>query len=212
MNIKCTDLDDLLFEGDSFAMQTAARHADGCPACSEKLAAWNDITATAQSLRTEWTSDLLWPRIQKALQQPVAVREAAAPTMWRVAAAVLLTVSVGATTWYAVRDGSREAAFDREIIRVSALESVERAEQAHLQAIEDLEKVADPKLENPQGPLMMSYREKLMLLDDAIAECQTNIENNRQNAHLRKQLLTMYSEKQRTLRDVVREGTNVSPQ
>ena len=57
---------------------------------------------------------------------------------------------------------------------------------------------------------MVSYKEKLMLLDDAIAECEANIDNNRQNAHLRKQLLAMYSEKQQTLEDVLREDSNVS--
>ena len=59
---------------------------------------------------------------------------------------------------------------------------------------------------------MVSYREKLMLLDDAIKECQTNIERNRQNAHLRRQLLAIYSEKQRTLQDVLREDNHVSNQ
>ena len=47
------------------------------------------------------------------------------------------------------------------------------------------------------------------MLDDAIAECQTAIDKNRQNAYLRTQLLTMYSEKQRTLQDVLREGTTM---
>jgi hypothetical protein len=51
-----------------------------------------------------------------------------------------------------------------------------------------------------------------MLLDDAIAECQANIDRNRENAHLRKQLLAIYSEKQRTLREVLREGNHVSNQ
>ena len=55
---------------------------------------------------------------------------------------------------------------------------------------------------------MVSYKEKLMMLDDAIAECQTAIDKNRQNAYLRTQLLTMYSEKQRTLQDVLREEKN----
>jgi hypothetical protein len=51
-----------------------------------------------------------------------------------------------------------------------------------------------------------------MLLDDAIAECETVIQKNRNNAHLRKQLLTMYSEKQRTLQDVLREESHASNQ
>ncbi len=49
-----------------------------------------------------------------------------------------------------------------------------------------------------------------MLLDEAIAECQSNIDQNRQNAHLRKQLLSMYSDKQQTLQDVLREDSHVS--
>ena len=59
---------------------------------------------------------------------------------------------------------------------------------------------------------MVSYKEKLVLLDDAIAECQTNIEHNRKNAHLRGQLLAIYGEKQRTLQDVLREDSHVSNQ
>ena len=51
-----------------------------------------------------------------------------------------------------------------------------------------------------------------MLLDDAIAECQAGIDQNRNNAHLRKQLLAVYSEKQRTLQDVLREDNRVSHQ
>ena len=52
---------------------------------------------------------------------------------------------------------------------------------------------------------MVSYREKLLLLDAAIAECRANIEQNRWNAHLRQELLEIYQQKQRTLQDVVRE-------
>ena len=51
-----------------------------------------------------------------------------------------------------------------------------------------------------------------MLLDDAIAECQANIDRNRQNAHLRRQLLAIYTEKQRTLQEVLREESHASNQ
>jgi hypothetical protein len=87
---------------------------------------------------------------------------------------------------------------------------VERAERAHVAAIDKLENLAETKLDDPESPLMISYKEKLMLLDDAIDECQANIDQNRQNAHLRKQLLAMYMEKQQTLHDVLREDSHVS--
>jgi hypothetical protein len=130
--------------------------------------------------------------------------------VWHVAAAALITVGLSGTITYALRVQNHQAAFDEKIVQLSALDEVERAEERHIEAIENLERVAGTKLEDAETPLMTSYKEKLMLLDDAIDECQSNIDRNRQNAHLRKQLLAMYSEKQQTLEDVLREDTNVS--
>jgi hypothetical protein len=51
----------------------------------------------------------------------------------------------------------------------------------------------------------MSYREKLLLLDSAIAECRDRIDRNRFNARLRRELLSLYQEKQLTLQQVMKE-------
>ena len=207
MNITCSQLDDLLFDASPLAMETAARHAEECPACAEKLAAWNEISETAPTLRVSWENDLLWPRIERALKSE---RRRPLKRVWQYAAAVLLTVALGGTMAYSLREQNREATFDEKIIQISAMDEVERAERGHEQAISRLEDLAEAKLENDESPIIVSYKEKLMLLDDAIAEIQDNIDRNRQNAHLRKQLLAMYSEKQRTLQDVLREDTHVS--
>jgi len=66
----------------------------------------------------------------------------------------------------------------------------------------------EPKLEQPASPLMISYREKLMLIDSAIAELRAGIERNRFNAHLRQELLAIYQQKQRTLQEMMREDRN----
>lgn len=206
MTITCNQIDDLLFDGSPLAMETAARHAAECESCAETLAAWSELSATAQSMRTTWENDTLWPRIERA------IRAEKKPPRWlrHAAAAAFILIALGAPLFYALRVQTREAKFDDTIIRVSALDEVESAEREHIRAIENLEKVVEPKLEDAQSPLMISYKEKLMLLDDAIAECEANIDNNRQNAHLRKQLLAMYSEKQQTLTDVLREDSDVS--
>jgi hypothetical protein len=208
MNVTCQQLDDLLFDGSPLALETAARHADRCPACAEQLAAWNEISDVAKTMQTTWQNDFLWPRIERSLREEK--KRGASFRWWQFAAALLLTIGLGATTWYALRVQNREAAFDKDILRMTALDDVERAELAHVSAIAQLEKVAEPRLDEATSPLMVSYKEKLMLLDDAIAECQANIDDNRQNAHLRKQLLAMYSEKQQTLREVLREDIHVS--
>mgnify|MGYP001792996684 CR=1 FL=1 len=202
MNVNCNTIDDLLLEGDPRSMELAAQHARRCPECAEKLAGWNEISETAQTLQADWRSDTLWPRIQRALAAEKQNRFIA--TTWRAAAAVVFVAGLGAGGWFADRH-SQEAAFGRHIISVSARDDVEKAEQAHLAAIDHIEKVADSKIEANNSPLMVSYKEKLMLLDDAIAVCQSVIQKNRQNAYLRAQLLTMYSEKQRTLPAVLRE-------
>ena len=198
----CETFDALLLEGDAASMERAAEHAATCAPCAGTLAAWNDIGATAQSMHAEWRSDLLWARIERSL---ASQRRGTRWHAWQIAAAIAMTALLAGGTWFGLRVRAERAAFDRTILREKALADVESAERAHLEAIDRLEKVAGPKLAGGDTPLMVSYKEKLMLLDDAINECQTNIQQNRQNAHLRKQLLAVYSEKQRTLEDILRE-------
>lgn len=207
MNTRCEQIDDLLLEGDALSMQTAARHAESCAACMEKLTEWNEISATARDLHATWQSDLLWPRIERALR--AEKRSSWRPQFLKIAAIVVVTVGLAAMSWYAGTLRSRQT-FEKEILRMTAVDEVEKAEQVHLRAIHKLEKLAESRLEETDTPLMVSYKEKLMLLDDAISECEASIAQNRQNAHLRKQLLAIYSEKQRTLRDVLREGNHES--
>ena len=207
MNIRCEQIDDLLLEGDMQSMQLAARHAEGCAACLEKLTEWNEISDTAKSLRTTWQSDLLWPRIERALR--AEKRSTWLSQSMKIAAVLLVTITLAGASWYAGMVRSR-AEFRKEIL--VAVDDAERAQKNYERMIAKLENLAESQLEKSDTPLMISYREKLMLLDDAIAECQENIESNRKNAHLRKQLLAIYNEKQQTLRDVLREGSHESAQ
>jgi hypothetical protein len=201
MTINCNQLDDLLLEGDQHSLELAARHAQSCDACMETLAGWNEISETARDLQATWDNDLLWPRIERAIRDE---HRSTRTRVWQIAAAFLVLAALGATVWIAQRR-MHAADFDDTILRASAVDEVERAEKAHIAAINHLESITAAKLDQPTTPLMVSYKEKLMMLDDAIAECQTAIDKNRQNAYLRTQLLTMYSEKQRTLQDVLRE-------
>ena len=205
MNIQCSELDNLLLEGDAFSMDVAARHAQSCATCARKLEEWNEISTTARGMQTTWKNDMLWPRIERTIRQDQKRGQA---RFWQIAAALLLFAGLGGLFWKTHQLNHA----DDHILRVEAVDSVEQAERQHIAAIERLETLTGEKLDDPQTPLMVSYKEKLMLLDDAIAECQSGIEQNRRNAHLRKQLLAIYSEKQRTLQDVLREDNRVSNQ
>ncbi len=204
MTIRCGDLDNLLFEGDAASLALAAEHARTCDACMETLTTLNELGAMARSMQTTWDSDLLWPRIERGLRQQNRRRWM---TVLQIAAVLLLMAGMAAVAWRV----QRRSEFDEHILRAAAVEDVERAQQAHLAAIDKLERIAGPKLDDSASPLLVSYKEKLMLLDDAIAECQSHIDHNRQNAQLRRQLLAIYGEKQQTLQNVLREETHGNP-
>ena len=87
-----------------------------------------------------------------------------------------------------------------------AVDEVEQAEKAYLASIDKLSKLAEPRLAAATSPVMLNYREKLALLDSAIAELQAGIEQNRFNTHLRRELVAMYREKQQTLQNLMKES------
>jgi len=204
-----THIDDLLLNGDRESMQAAAQHAAGCAECAETLAEWNEISGTARELHTTWNSDLLWPRIERSLRNE---RRAPVSHWMQIAASIVVIVGLAAVLTVAFRARSEQKRFDEAILRQAAMQKVDDAELAHVSAIAELEKLAEPKLDEASSPLIVSYKEKLVVLDDAIAECQANIQHNRQNAHLRKQLLAIYGEKQQTLKDVLQENSHVTNQ
>ena len=85
------------------------------------------------------------------------------------------------------------------------MDDVEAAEETYLASIEKLSRLAEPRLASSTSPVMLNYREKLALLDSAIADLQSGIEQNRYNTHLRRELLAAYREKQQTLQNLMKE-------
>jgi len=81
--------------------------------------------------------------------------------------------------------------------------NVEEKEAAYEAAIDKLDREARAELDKAPTPLMASYREKLQVLDSAIADLKAQAGMNPANGHLRRQLLAMYQEKQFTLEEVL---------
>jgi hypothetical protein len=194
--------------------------------CAERLRAFDEIAAAAPGLRKSWDSPELWPRIRESLAREAfspkapaaaepAPRRAGWPAWLPIAAiaALFLVSFVGLQVF-------RPSLGDRQIFGVRplpkdplltdlALEDVERSEAEYVRSIETLSKLARPRLDSAEAsPLLLSYREKLSLLDSAIADLSGEIRINRYNTHLRRQLLGMYAEKQRTLRDVMKGASS----
>lgn len=218
MNVTCADLERVLETGDPELRQELEQHAAACADCRERLAAWDDLSIGAGLLRERWDSPGLWGRIEAAMKDEAPPRDARRHGFrilpfrpsWRgvlpLAAAAALLVLLP-LAWNAMKDpGDGTPDRRRRLLSENALEEVERSEEAYIRSIERLSELAEPVLQASDSPLAMNYREKLTLIDSAIAECRAQADGNPFNAHLRAELLSMYQEKQRTLQTVLEES------
>jgi hypothetical protein len=208
------------FRGDdSTALDRLRVHAARCADCAASLALWDRISSEAPALRKSWDSPSLFPKISAAIEAeksrsaPVSIARPrpAARFRWIPAAAAAALFIVAMFGLQVFRNsGGREplvnAGARRDpLLSDSSLQEVETAESNYVRSIERLSLAARTRIENPNTPVLVNYREKLLLLDSAIAETRSQIESNRFNSHLRRELLAMYQEKQRTLQEVMKE-------
>jgi hypothetical protein len=225
MKIECKDLDHALREGSPELLEALSAHAGACPSCRAALDHWNELSNAAHAMHRSWDSLDLWPRIHQALAAesqaprqkgfaPLGILQELGRSWHKVAAiaaVILLTVSIA---WVLMRNFQPSIAqqpdpdAEKRLLTEKALREIETNESAYIQSIGKLSKLVEPRIDNATSPLMVSYREKLALIDAAIAECRADIERNRFNAHMRKELLSIYQEKQRTLEDVMRINQN----
>ncbi|HXK09342.1 MAG TPA: hypothetical protein VMT70_06855 [Vicinamibacteria bacterium] len=214
MSFSCRDLDDALRGQEPAALEAARAHASGCASCREALAAWDEITAEAMTLRREWPSPDLWPRIRRELEQAARQREARSGWRWSfsgrlslAAAAALVLAPIGWLILHGPGHPSVGPTAAGRFLSEQALRDVERHEAEYVASIERLAALAEPRVQQADSPLLAGYREKLRLLDAAIATCRAQVERNRWNAHLRRELLAIYQEKQRTLQQLMEQET-----
>jgi hypothetical protein len=215
MNVRCDDRERILLDGSPEEWAALEQHAGHCAACAEELRAWKQLSATAETMRDDQESPALWARIESLLRQQQAVpapraRFWSSLDFWRHAAPAWQSALVGAMVvvlavssgYLYTRRAMPPAVQGSKLLKTSALAEVERAEREYMSAIDTLTADAGPQL-GADTPLMASYREKLVVLDSAIADLRAQAGENPSNAHLRNQLLAMYQEKRQTLQDVL---------
>ena len=215
------------------AAQAHAAGCEQCRAELENWRAFTaELNATARGMRAEWESQELWERSDAALPLgPRKTRWAAWGGWQLMATAAALVLISAASAWLALRPARqqapprqqaarqspghsleltsgqspvRKAGFaSRQFLTEQALAEAKQSEAAYVRSLERLSKVAGPALNGAPAPLMDNYREKLMLLDAAIADLRENREHNMLNANLNTELLTLYREKQKTLQEVI---------
>ena len=216
MNVTCKNRERIFEDGTPGEWAALEAHSANCPVCAEELKAWKSLPVAAQEMRDYTDSPSFWPRIERALAEEAqrntqrTVRRRwlsflpSIPLRWQTAAAgaflLVLTISAG---WFYIHTPNRIVENDKSLLKSTALDNVERAEAAYIQAIDKLAEETKPQLENPATPLLANYHEKLVVLDGAIADLRAQAGLNPSNAQLRHQLLAMYQEKQHTLEEVL---------
>ena len=191
-------------------------HALSCGDCREALALWKGIPEAAPSLKKSWETPRLFPGVARAIAAEKA-KPAGSPAPRRrfawvpiAAAASLFVLSmVGLYVFKpgeSARDPLARPSFGKEpLFGEETMKEVESAESNYLASISKLSTLAEARMAHSENPVYASYREKLQLLDSAIADLRSQLESNRFNTHLRKELLAMYQEKKRTLEEVMKE-------
>jgi hypothetical protein len=219
MKAECQDLERALSGADPSLFAALEAHALSCAACARELAGWRALSDAAPSLKRTWASPGLWPAIhqrlaeesQRAESRP-RPREARAWARLLPAAAIVALFAIATAGLLVFRNaGGREPLVSHwettkdPILEERAVDEVEAAEKSYLASIDNLSRLAQPRLAGATSPILMNYREKLDVLDSGIAELKSSIEQNRYNTHLRRELLAMYKEKQQTLQNLMKE-------
>jgi len=211
MNVGCVDRERIFMDGSAAEWAALEAHAASCAECGEELRVWKSMSRAAGELRQEWETPYLWTKIERGLtdqmsRKPSRLRawlNSIGPVgaQWQTAAALLVLVVVTVVASGIFRTGPER--YSQGFLNNSAVSEVERAETAYQKAIDKLEAQAKPQLDPAGTPLMASYREKLLVLDNAIDELRAEAGQNPANAHLRRQLLAVYQEKQDTLQEIL---------
>ena len=211
MKFECGDLERALAISD--LMPEAREHLKHCAECRREYRVWSEISTVARGLREEWKSPLLWPEIRRSLEAQERLKPRQLPVQqwkkWGALAAGLL-IAAGLLLWVKVlpllnKPATSQAAVsgDRDFLTDQALAEVERTEAAYRQSIGKLSELAAPQLRKPVSAAAVSYREKLLMIDAAISDTRSNLDQNRFNVRLRTDLADLYREKQQTLKELL---------
>lgn len=185
----------------------------------------DELSEAARGLHSEWESPDLWPAISGGMREIERAEGNARVRRGRwqaFAAAAALLLAVGAAV-IVVRELTQRRVEraapvvadvqDGRLLSDEALVEVERAELQYIAAIEALAGKAAAARSGASAdasPLLAHLRERLLVIDAAIVDCRAEIERNRFNAHLRRQLLAMYQEKRRTLEEILEQERHAS--
>lgn len=203
MILQCSDLERALRSPE--LMPEMRAHAEACEACARQLHLWFEISRVAPQLHQEWESPLLWQRVSATLSAENLPARGIPAWRWVPGVAAVMLLAIGLLQpWRSNHASPHQPAGD--LMTEAALQDVQQAEAAYARSIAKLSALAVPEMQQSPSPLAAVYREKLLLLDSAIAELHANVDSNRYNTYLRTELAGLYRDKQETLKDWIQNA------
>jgi len=209
MKFECGDLERALSMSE--LMPEAKEHLKHCALCRREYRLWTDLSATAKQLHVHWETPELWPAIHERIASELRAEGSKSRTRdWKLLAlAATVILALGMLGWRLYLAGvgagtnptAQQGTAQQDFLTEQALKDVEKTEAAYRQSIDNLSRLAEPKLTHPTTAVTVNYREKLLSLDSAIAETRANLDHNRFNVHLQMELADLYREKQQTLKE-----------
>jgi hypothetical protein len=169
-----------------------------------------------KKLAREWRTTFHAPpgledRVRKALTDPVVPlpkrRPSRRPWLWATAA----TLALALAGWAWLRPLPQAPQVSQRLLAEKALRHAQDVEQAHAEAIAQLELAAgpilagvlNPELSGQEAALILSYRDRLAYLDRAILEVREYVDRNPGHPGARTVLLAAYKEKTEVLRHLI---------
>ncbi|MBU1700788.1 MAG: hypothetical protein KJ970_05805 [Candidatus Eisenbacteria bacterium] len=200
-----------------------ARHAETCRICGDALRIDRRIESEAAGLPIPDPTPGLWWKIAVDLERE-QIRDR---LLWRDLSAHLkkwirpqhhpvlkiAAVSVLAIGLAFILYPRSSPTIRRNLLTEQALDRAEALENEYVQAIEELELLAQPLIADIDTELRLHYRSRLETIDTQIRRCRAALESDRGNAHIRRYLLTAYQDKQETIANLIRlsEQSKKSP-
>jgi len=189
------------------ARQLVERHLATCAVCREELSGLRSLVEAARGLDSEIAPNRdLWPAIETRLE---ANRAAKRPWWLQLAAAgiALAILSVPLSVWWAGRslDDDR-AAIEHEPPTRSVVTQAQlaRSEDGVLLARTDLVTAIERRRDVVEADTLLVLEENMILLDHAIGEIRTALEEDPQNLRLRMLLAARYQQERKLLQKVSR--------
>jgi len=183
---------------------TFEQHLKKCETCRAQVEADTRLMNLAKSLKKPVAAPDLWYRIEAQLQRDMQKQQSRHRySQWmywkplRIAAVLVMIIGLG------ILYHEHQNQNPSSLLARTALEKVEKQEQAYEKAISELQQISRLQFSKLDIELQFLYKDRLETIDQQIAQCKDALATNPANAHIRKYLLIALKDKKETLREII---------